>query len=266
MEKAKLWNGAVPGHQEEFHIPEIKYFAPKGEPTGAAVITFAGGGYRTRALYECESYCELLSERGIAAFDVEYRVDPTKFPYPLLDARRAVRYVRANAEKYRIDPNRIAVMGSSAGGHLAALVSTYTKPIDGESVDEIDDFDFLPNAQILCYPVMDNESHRSSYDKLLGENASAEEREAVTPHVIAGESTPPAFIWHTSTDPCVNVSGSLKYAQRLHDLGIEPELHIYPIGGHGLGLGYYPEKNIDLPYVRRWANDLIAWLELKKFL
>ena len=98
-EYRKLWEGTPPGHEECFEIPGIKYFAPKGTPTGSAVITFAGGGYRTRALYECESYCELLSDMGIAAFDVEYRVKPTKFPYPLLDARRAIRYVRANAEK-----------------------------------------------------------------------------------------------------------------------------------------------------------------------
>ena len=266
MEFINLWEGLPPGHEDGFHVPRIKYFAPKSKPTGAAVITFAGGGYRTRALYECESYCELLSEMGIVAFDVEYRVKPTYFPYPLLDARRAVRFVRANAEKYGIDKDKIAVMGSSAGGHLAALVSTYKGKLDGEGADALDEVDYLPNAQLLCYPVMDVNNHRSSFENLLGEGATDEQKDAVTPTLLASENTPTAFIWHTSSDDCVDVNGTLRYAHRLHELGVSVELHVYPVGGHGLGLGYYPEKKIDVPYVRRWKNDLCEWLKLKKFL
>ena len=271
MEIFKLWDGVPPGHEEGFEIPRIKYFAPKVNspaPEGgrAAVVTFAGGGYRTRALYECESYCELLSELGIAAFDVEYRVKPTRFPYPLLDARRSVRFVRANAEKFGIDPEKIAVMGSSAGGHMAAFVSTYLSPIDGEGADALDTVDFLPNAQILCYPVMDSASHVSSFQNMLGDGCTEEEKEAITPMLLANKNTPPAFIWHTSTDNCVDVNGSLRYAMALHSLGVSVEMHIYPVGGHGLGLGYYPEKNIDVPYIKKWKNDLIDWLKLNKYL
>lgn len=98
METINLWYGTPPGHEEGFEIPRIKYFAPKGTPTGSAVLTFAGGGYVRRAEYECEGYRNLLTELGIAVFDVEYRVTPSRFPLPLLDARRAVRYVRANSE------------------------------------------------------------------------------------------------------------------------------------------------------------------------
>lgn len=265
-ERIRLWEGDAPGHEEGFHEPHIKYFAPKTAPTGAAVITFAGGGYRTRALYECESYCELLSGLGIACFDVEYRVSPTRFPYPLLDARRAVRFVRANAAKYGIDPERIAVMGSSAGGHLAALVSTYREKIDGEGVDSLDRVDCMPNAQILCYPVMDNVSHSGSYNNLLGVGFSKEAEDRVTPRLLADENSPRAFIWHTSTDKCVNMNGSLRYAMRLHELGVSVELHVYPVGGHGLGLGKYEEKNIDVPYVQGWADELKHWLTLNEYL
>ena len=264
-EYIKLWESIPPGYEKGSEIPHIKFFPPKGTPTGTAVITFAGGGYVKRALYECESYCELLSNMGISCFDVEYRVKPTYFPYPLLDARRAIRYVRANAKKYGIEPQKIAVMGSSAGGHLAALVSTYTNQIDGECSDEIDNVDFLPNAQILCYPVMDNDSHESSFINLLGENCTNTEKNSVTPHLLANEKTPPAFIWHTSSDDCVDVNGSLRYATRLHELKIPVELHIYPIGGHGLGLGYYKENNIDVPYVQSWSKNLIEWLKLNHF-
>lgn len=263
MEKFRkpLWDGTAPGLEDGAEIPHIKYYPPKGTPSGAAVVTFAGGGYRTRALYECESYCELLSGLGIACFDVEYRVKPSRFPYPLLDARRAVRYVRAHAEELGIDPARIAVMGSSAGGHMAALVSTYLERLDGEGVDALDEVDFKPNAQILCYPVTDNQSHTSSYPNLMGEGKE-DEYEKITPLLLANRDTPPAFIWHTSTDSCVDVNGSLRYAARLHELGISVELHVYPVGGHGLGVGYYPEKNIDVPYVRGWTERLAEWLKL----
>ena len=266
MEKINLWDDFPVRYEDGSDIPQIKYFAPKGKPTGAAIITFAGGGYRMRALYECESYCELLSGLGIAMFDVEYRVKPSRFPTPLIDARRAVMYVRENAKKYGLDPNKIAVMGSSAGGHLAALVSTYLKPIDGEYIDGLGKSDFLPNAQILCYPVMDFESNPGSYLNLLSDNPSDDQKNNVTPYNLATKGTPPAFIWHTSTDPAVNVSGSLKYAQKLHEEGVPIELHIYPVGGHGLGLGYYPEMNIDVPYIQSWVDNLTAWLKLIQFI
>ena len=263
--RVKLWAGDAPGHQEGFEVPHIKYYPAQGEKkSDGAVITFAGGGYRTRALYECEGYCEFLSKLGIACFDVEYRVKPTRFPYPLLDARRAVRYVRANAEKFGIDPNKIAVMGSSAGGNMAALVSTYRDPIDGEGVDALDDVDFMPNAQILCYPVLDVDGHPGSFINMLGDNYPSHRK--ITPKFLANSETPPVFLWHTSTDTCVSVTNSDRYAERLYELGVSVEMHIYPVGGHGLGLGYHPDKNIDVPYVQSWTQNLVSWLKLRGWL
>lgn len=262
--RTKLWEGDAPGHREGFDIPHIKHFPAKNKKCGSAVITFAGGGYRNRALYECESYCEWLAERGIDAFDVEYRVKPTRFPYPLLDARRAVRYVRANAEKFGIDPNKIAVMGSSAGGHMAALVSTYKEAVDGEGVDELDKVDFMPNMQILCYPVSDIDAHPGSYFNILGEEYSSHRK--ITPLFLADRNTPPVFLWHTSTDRSVDVNGSFRYATKLHELGVQLEMHVYPVGGHGLGMGHYPHLNISEPYVTSWACDLEKWLKLKGWL
>ena len=266
METINLWQDLPPGQQEGFEVPKITYYQPKTNPTGAAVITFAGGGYDHRAIHEGSGYCEWLTELGVAAFNVEYRVSPAKFPLPLLDARRAVRYVRANAAKHGIDPEKIAVMGSSAGGHLVALLSTYKRVIEGEGVDELDAVDFLPNAQILCYPVTDYNSHMGSYKSLLGKDCTENESLAVTPYLLASESTPKAFIWHTSSDSVVNVNGSLKYAEKLHNVGVPVEMHIYPVGGHGLGLGYHPEKNINEPYIQKWTDNLVAWLKLYNYI
>lgn len=260
----KLWPGDAPGHQEGFEVPTIEYYAPKCRKGRGAVVIFAGGAYRLRTRYEGQGYAEFLAENGIAAFEVTYRVKPTRFPYPILDARRAVRFVRANAERFGIDPEKIAVMGSSAGGHLAATVSTYKENISGEGADEIDNFSPFPNAQILCYPVLDIASNPGSYLNLLDEGLAAHKR--VTPYYIADRDTPPVFLWHTATDPAVDVVCSYRYATRLRELNVPVEMHIFPLGGHGLGLGYHPEKNIDEPYVTSWTGNLISWLKLQKFI
>ena len=154
MDIIQLWEN-VPGYVDGGEKPYITYYPAENKKGDGAVIIFPGGGYAKRAPHEGKGYADYLTAQGISCFVLEYRVSPNRFPLPLLDARRAVRYVRANAEKYGIDPNKIAVMGSSAGGHLAAFVSTYLKPIDGEGADDLDTVDFRPNAQILCYPVID---------------------------------------------------------------------------------------------------------------
>ncbi|MBO7292531.1 MAG: alpha/beta hydrolase, partial [Clostridia bacterium] len=165
-----LWEGTFPGTATE--TPAVTFYPPAEKKSDAAVVIFPGGGYHHRAKHEGEGYAEFLNGFGIAAFVVDYRVTPAYFPDPLLDARRAVRFVRANAERFGIDPQKIAVMGSSAGGHLAALVSTYLERIEGEGVDAIDEFDALPNAQVLCYPVISSDeriAHVGSFRTLLGD-------------------------------------------------------------------------------------------------
>ena len=125
MKDVRLWEDVIPGFIEEATVPMIHYYPADKKCGKGCVVIFPGGGYSGRAAHEGQGYAEFFAKNGIDSFVVDYRVKPTLFPYPLLDARRAVRYVRANAEKYGIDPEKIAVMGSSAGGHLAALVSTY---------------------------------------------------------------------------------------------------------------------------------------------
>lgn len=255
MKRNELWQN-VPGQCLE--IPTIDYYPPKNKLSNAAVVIFPGGGYHGRAQHEGDGYARFLNEHGITAFVVNYRVTPHTFPLELLDARRAVRWVRANAEQYGIDPNRIAVMGSSAGGHLAALVSTYTKPIDFENQDAIDRENFLPNAQILCYPVIeqpgtDGVSHLGSYRNLIGAE-DPEMETALNPAKNVTPNTPEAFIWHTDADQGVSVLNSYIYATALHQNNVSVELHVFPDGRHGLGLAP------TIPHTAQWGNLMIKWL------
>ncbi len=262
-ETLNLWEN-TPGLCEE--VPTITYYQPEKAVSRASVVIFPGGGYTHRAPHEGAAYAEFLAENGIAAFVVAYRVSPHSFPLPLLDARRAVRFVRFYAEKYGVDKDKLAVMGSSAGGHLAALVSTYRKPIDFEGKDDIDREDFLPNKQILCYPVINlydlNIAHIGSGNNLLGndflETHDTVSRMKLTPSLLVSRHTPEAFIWHTFEDAGVNVKNSMEYAERLRDYGIATELHIFPHGAHGLGLTNC--ENALQSHVAQWSGLLINWL------
>ena len=263
-EQINLWDN-TPGLCEE--VPVIEYYKPANKISDAAVVILPGGGYAMRADYAGEGYAQFLADHGISAFVVQYRVKPHAFPLPLLDARRGIRFIRHNAEKYGIDKNKIAIMGSSAGGHLAALTSTYTKPIDFENIDEIDKEDFLPNAQILCYPVINlhdkDIAHIGSGDNLIGNNYEETKdrvsRMNLSPDLLVTESTPQAFIWHTFEDEIVNVRNSLEYAAELRNYNVPTEMHIFPHGGHGLGLAKKPAK-ID-NHVTVWGDLLIKWIK-----
>ena len=259
MEKQNLWKN-TPGLCEE--VPTLTAYIPENKKSDMAIVIFPGGGYGMRAPHEGESYAEFLAQNGYTAFVADYRVSPHKFPLPLLDARRAVRTVRKNAEKYGIDKNKIGVMGSSAGGHLAAITSTYYEPIEFEGVDDIDKEDFVPDFQILCYPVITllgkGIAHFGSGLKLLGEELALMGEE-LSPHNIATEKTPPAFIWHTFADTSVNVKNSLMYAEKLRDCGVSAEIHIFPEGHHGIGLA---QGDDDVSrYVSEWSRLLLRWLE-----
>lgn len=248
--------------------PKITYYKPNAKKSDAAVVIFPGGGYEKRAAHEGEGYALFLAENGISSFVVDYRVSPHRFPLPLLDARRAVRFVRFYSDKFGIDKNKIAVMGSSAGGHLAATVSTYYDKIDFEGVDKIDEEDFVPDKQILCYPVIKllgkGVAHLGSGKNLLGDE-HAFMGEELSPDNIVSEFTPEAFIWHTFEDSAVNVINSLDYAKALKQKSIKAEVHIFPEGRHGLGLSEQKQdvsekENIQRKHVSEWPKLLLRWL------
>lgn len=238
----------------------ISVFKPLIKVGKGCVIIFAGGGYADRCHYEDISYAEYINSLGITAFVVDYRVYPNQFPDELLDARTAVRFVRKNAEKLGIDHTKIAVMGSSAGGHLCALLSTYREELQNEKFTENFEQDYIPNAQILCYPVIsakDEIIHEGSYRNLLGN--LYEKKDDFSPDLIADEKTPRAFIWHTFEDQTVNVINSYKYAEKLKNLGVSTEMHIFPYGEHGKALAN------DNPHLGQWKKLLENWLRLNKY-
>ena len=259
MEIFNLWD-TVPSLCEE--TPILEYYPAKDKKTDATVVILPGGGYVMRAQHEGKGYAEFLNSIGMDAFVCQYRVEPHRFPLPLLDARRAVRFVRANAQKFGIDKNKVAIMGSSAGGHLAALTSTYTAPVEFEGLDQIDDQPALPNATILCYPVICSPdsgiAHEWSFYSLLGDNR--DKAPDFSCDRLVNETTPTAFIWHTSDDDVVNVSNSLRYGEALRAKGIKFEMHILPSGHHGLGVAE------DLPYITRWTDWLENWLKQLQWL
>lgn len=251
-----LWENA-PGEHEK--VPSLDVYIPEEKTSDIGVVVLPGGAYYAHADYEGKGYAEFLNAHGITAFVLPYRVYPYHFPLPLLDARRAMRYVRHHSAEYNI--NKVYIMGSSAGGHLAALTSTYHEPIEFEGVDAIDKEDYLPDGQVLCYPVialLDAKiAHWGSGDHLLGERHQ-ELGDALSPHLIADEHTPRAFIWHTFGDGAVPADNSIRYAQRLTEMKVSAELHVYPSGRHGMALS---EED---PHVANWTRDFLEWLELEK--
>ncbi len=253
----KLWDKAMPYalENEEF-IPHIKEYIAGSK---GAVVVCPGGGYTMRAEHEGDGMGRWFQSIGITAIVLEYRVAPYSHPAELSDVQRAIRYVRHNADKYGIDKDKIAVMGFSAGGHLAGSASVHYDKVVYEPTDEIDKESARPDASILCYPVIDmgNYRHDGSRINLIGYRPTAEMCEFMSLHKQITDDTPEAFLWHTSSDNAVHVMNSLLYAQGLAEHNINYELHIYPMGSHGLGLA--PE----LPYVAKWADNLKAWLTNK---
>lgn len=242
------------------YTPTLAFYEPSERKSDACIVIFPGGGYSIRAPYEGDGYAKFFQENGICSFVCEYRVNPESFPRPLLDARRAVRYARANAEKYGYSPDKILVMGSSAGGHLASLVSNYRGDLEGEEGDSLREVSSLPNGTILCYPVIDmmgEYSHVGSRNNLLGDTSVA--FETISCCDIVDEQTPPAFLWHTAEDTCVHVANSYIYSLALRKLNIPSEVHVFPFGRHGLGLC------AEDPHVAQWSGLLLNWMKMMNF-
>lgn len=264
MHATPLWPASPPGAlgSGREHAPHLTHFAPAPErATGASVLVLPGGGYRMLADHEGSDYARWFAERGVHAAVLDYRLAPNGYRHPamLLDAARGLRALRAEARAAGRDPARVAVIGSSAGGHLAATLSTlFAHP---DAADPLDDAigreSARPDATILCYPVVtmtESFMHAGSRDNLLGPSPEAALTELLSPERQVRADTPPAFVWHTGEDDVVPVANATAYATACWRAGVPCALHVFPHGGHGLGLGR-PERPAP-----PWAKMLESWL------
>jgi len=260
-----LWNDGAPGAlgSAEHDIPTITPILPDPDKaTGAAIVVCPGGGYSGLADHEGTAYANWLARHGIAGLLLKYRLGSHGYRHPVMlnDAERALRLARHHATEWNIDPQRVGIIGSSAGGHLASTLVTHFDAGNPASTDPVERHSSRPDLGILCYGVltMGEHTHEGSKKNLLGENPADELIHHLSNERQVSEGTPPCFVWHTWEDLAVKVENSLDFAAALRAAGVRFELHIYELGGHGIGLG--PK---DAPH--RWAEDCLAWLRERGF-
>lgn len=261
-----LWPEGPPGAvgTEESDIPTLTPFvADPSIATGAAFIVCPGGGYGGLADHEGKPIAEWLNSIGVAGFVLRYRHAPKyQHPIPLGDAQRAIRTLRANAEKWDLDPDRIGIMGFSAGGHLTASAGTHYDSGNPDAQDPIERVSCRPDVIAPIYAVITMQgeyAHLGSRKNLLGDNPSPELVELMSNEKQVTSDTPPTFLMHTVEDPGVHSNNSLLFALALREAGVEHELHLYQKGRHGVGLAP------DDPILSSWTNRMADWLRIQGF-
>ncbi len=256
---APLAKGSAPAD-----IPSIQiYKAAQNLATGAAVVVCPGGGYGALADHEGYDYAKFLNGIGITVAVLKYRLAPYQHPAPMLDASRAIRYLRFKADELKIDPTRIGIMGSSAGGHLTATAATHFDEGDKNAADPIDRVSSRPDVAILCYPVItmrEDFTHKGSRKNLLGATPDPKLADLMSNEKQVTEKTPPTFIFHTMDDQSVMVENSLLFAEGLRKNKVPYEMHIYEHGRHGVGLAPYDNA------LNTWPKLLENWLRARGFI
>jgi len=264
-----LWNGPAPLSQgiEPKDTPALtEFLLPKEILPRMAVVICPGGGYWGEA-FEVEglNVAAWFQSHGIAAFVLKYRtaLEGYHHPVPMLDGERAIRFVRAHADEWGIDPHKIGIMGFSAGGHLASTVETHFDAGDPLTLDQIDRKSSRPDFAVLVYPVIsmkDDVTHPGSRQNLLGANPSAELIASLSNETQVTPQTPPTYIAYPEDDALVKPqNGQLMYAA-LQKAGVSSVLQGYPKGGHGFGYGRTPD-----PSPPGWLDRVGDWLKSLSF-
>lgn len=241
--------------------PTLKIYLPdKAKNSGAAVIICPGGGYSILAIdHEGYKVAEFLNSIGVAAVVLKYRLPEdflvsNKEIVPLLDAQQAIRTIRKNASKYNIEPNKIGIMGFSAGGHLAATATTHFNTVVGDIKDETS---VRPDFSILVYPVVSfmEHGHAGTRNRLVGKNATPDLIARYSNELWVNEETPPTLLIHSSDDKAVPVENSIRFYQQCVKYGVPATMHIFETGGHGYGIGRGKgnEKN--------WPHVMSEWMK-----
>lgn len=238
------------------------YLPPADKATGAAVVVLPGGGYGGLADgHEGKEPAEFLNKLGVAAFVVRYRLAPRyKHPAPLQDAQQAMRWVRANAKEYGVDPKRVGIWGFSAGGHLASTAATQFDDGNPDAADPVAKKGCRPDFAILSYPVITLEppfAHMGSRNNLLGKDADPKLVESLCNDRRVTANTPPTFLFHTGEDTAVPPENSVLFYQALRKAKVPAELHVYEKGRHGVGLASKDEA------LSSWPDRLAAWLKTR---
>ncbi len=260
--KELLWDKGVPlaaGDEDVDHPSVTIYPASSNIANGASVVICPGGAYVTLAMdHEGRQVAEWLNSIGVTAFVLKYRLGPRyRHPAPLLDAQRAIRFVRANVRRWHLDAGRIGILGFSAGGHLASTAGTHYDGGNPDAADPIDRVGCRPDFMILVYPVISlSTAYTHSYSRLMliGDTPSPDLVELLSNEKQVDASTPPAFLIHTSQDTGVPAENSILFYMALHRAGVPAEMHIYETGRHGFGLA--PGD----PILSTWKERCGDWL------
>ena len=262
-EEVNLWkDGSANNGSNPEYRPKIRIYYPTlgQQPKNklAAILVCPGGGYYVQAPHEGQPFAQLFSNAGIVGVVLTYRVNPDRYPGSYSDAVRAVRYLRHNAAKYNIDPEKIGIMGFSAGGHLASTVATQPDLYKNPEDDLAASVSAKVNRVMLGYPVisfMDDFAHMGSVHALLGDNPDPALQKQLTNYLQVTKDSPPAFLFHTATDDGVPVENSIRYVEACIKNKVPVETHIFKSGPHGVGMALtYPELKI-------WTENLMNWLD-----
>jgi acetyl esterase/lipase len=264
----RLWTGDAPGAlgQADKDIPTLTpFWADADKATGASFVVCPGGGYTHLAPHEGEPFARWLNSLGISAFVLKYRLasDGYRVPTILLDAARAVRLVRTHAEEWALDPKRIGLIGSSAGGHLTATLITQFDAGQPNAEDVIERASSRPDLAVLCYGfILFDEPNPTREERFLGPTGTDAEKKLLSPRLNVRKDTPQTFIWQTVEDKSVPVENAFAFASALREKGVQFDLHIYEKGSHGIGLG---NKTFDPEKLHPWTRDCAFWLKQQGF-
>ena len=257
-----LWEHGTPGAQGngDADTPTITVYPPlDATRTGTAVVIAPGGGYGMLAAnHEGRQFASWFNGMNVTAFVLKYRLGPRyHHPVELGDAQRAVRWARAHAEQYGFRPDRVGLMGFSAGGHLASTAGTHFDAGDPGAADPIDRVGCRPDFLVLAYPVISMlppYGHEGSVTNLLGANASPELRKQLSNELNVTPQTPPTFLFSTTADTVVPPENSVAFYLALRKAGVPAEMHIFEKGPHGVGL------DLEDPVLGTWSGLLANWL------